>query len=569
VLVELAELLEAGPHGGRLSAAPADLRAAIAVLRDAVALAPHSEHVNELARDLIIDHRPDEAAKLLEPAARSTTRDALLVAAIALGARGSGAALAEADTLASGDARTKLLASAGWSALAAREYDVARALLGQTDALRVGSPTELVKRIVRHDKPFKSRGTVEDALVESVLDSVHPDRPQTAFWDAETAKEARQQSTETFAQIGHMPLSDALIDDLLVSALDPRVEGDANAWRVTLDLGSRHAVEYLAADHGVAKTIGDPKASAGVGRHVLRLLARNDEASAKRLLDWVAADAGGMVRGVWGPNLPTDRAAIQLAGAVLAAPTEPDRVLPILKSCGATTSAGQLVCDTSVLVVLETAKRWPELLEFATEWEARSPHDVAAVVAHAEALRWLGHFDSADKVLDDASARFPDEPLLHLLGAMNAFARRDVSEAMRRGDAVAKSPRVTSAELNSVAWLGLYAASDLAGAAERARSSVRLAPKSAAQLNTLAGLEVELGDLRAGKDDELKAMELAGHERPEDADWYVIGRLYEQAGLREDAIATYKRVKSTTEDPGLPVASMFAARRLTALGVKR
>ena len=61
----------------------------------------------------------------------------------------------------------------------------------------------------------------------------------------------------------------------------------------------------------------------------------------------------------------------------------------------------------------------------------------------------------------------------------------------------------------------------------------------------------------------LNAIDASGGE-PDTEDWYVFGRLYEQYGLRQDAIAAYSRVEMT--DAKSPISTAFLTqRRLDAI----
>ncbi len=570
---ELAGLLEVDARGHRI-AGGADLRTAIAAWRDAYALEPTSEHALALGRALLWNGDAAGAEKVLRDT-DGEGRDALLVVAIALGAQGTPAAMRELDQMSpSDDARKKLLAGSGQIALVLRAYDLARALFAQTDPSQI-TPTlpELLKRVVRRDDPFKPGKDPTDAVVELQLESLHPERARVASWDAETDKEVARRVRESIAQFDNAELPVALVNDLFRSALDFKVEGDASAWRVEVTSFGQHSTIYVAADRGTPKVIGAPDALESVGRHVLRLLAKHDDTAAKRVLDWVAADRPHepFFASLWGTNLPIDHAEMLLAAAALAAPTDVEHVLPIATKCGATTTDGQLACDITVLKELESHKRWAEMVDFTTAWEARAAQAIAMIplASHAAALAQLGHYDDAAQLVDSGLVHSPAAGPLLLLKMGIAFARGDAAEAWRRASAVITRAGATAHELNQAAWLGLYEGSELSVAVGAAREAVRLAPKNAAILNTLAGLEIELDDLHAGQTDALRAMKLDDRDRPDDADWYVVGRYWERLGLRDEAIAAYKRVTSKAGDAGQPVSSQFAARRLAALGVKR
>src|SRR5262249_39833685 len=153
------------------------------------------------------------------------------------------------------------------------------------------------------------------------------------------------------AIVRRQEVTEAMVEDILRSGAETRVEGDSGLWRVEFDISGSKSSVYLAADHGVPKVIGMDEALQGVGRHVLKIVA-SDEKQALRLLDWAGGDlakrGGAVARSfthVWGTNLPRSRQAIELAAATLTEDSALDRAVPILERCGATTSDGQQVCD--------------------------------------------------------------------------------------------------------------------------------------------------------------------------------------------------------------------------------
>ena len=78
--------------------------------------------------------------------------------------------------------------------------------------------------------------------------------------------------------------------------------------------------------------IGEAANVTGVGRHILRLAGKHDDA-AMRLLDWIIADAphAAHIDRIWGHSLPRDPGDLVLAGAVLA--HDRDRDITAGKQC--------------------------------------------------------------------------------------------------------------------------------------------------------------------------------------------------------------------------------------------
>ena len=124
-------------------------------------------------------------------------------------------------------------------------------------------------------------------------------------------------------------------------------------------------------------------------------------------------------------------------------------------------------------------------------------------------------------------------------------------------------------DLNNVAWLKLAEATDLKGALALAQRGVQARPEEPHVLNTIAAIEAELGQLGEAKQHLAKSVEAKSLARPDDSDLYVQGRILEQLGLVDDAIAIYRQLKPVTSGTFTPEASDLARKRLQALGVKK
>lgn len=132
-----------------------------------------------------------------------------------------------------------------------------------------------------------------------------------------------------------------------------------------------------------------------------------------------------------------------------------------------------------------------------------------------------------------------------------------------------KRPAPGRPGLNNLAWLKLVEGSDVQGAAAIARQAIQLDEDEPHTLNTLAAIEVELGELGDARAHLAGSIRGNGLPQPGGADRYVQARLLEQLGFRDDAIALYRTIKPSSSFEFLPSASALAARRLKALGVKR
>jgi tetratricopeptide (TPR) repeat protein len=444
-----------------------------------------------------------------------------------------------------------------------RQYDLMRRVMAGTSFAQQHA-SQSRQSLQRVDTPFKPGTDPKNLALAILLDAMHHGKPQTAYWDAKVAADMAEGNRHYEPPPDGLPT--AVMSDIVRSSAVVHVEGDANAWRIELDMNGKHLILYAARDRGIPKVIGAPYMLRGVGAHVLRLSGKHADAAA-RLLDWVEQDVHGRhdLGKLWGSS--RDATAITLAGTLLLA--DPARDVSAGTKCGATTDDGKLACDHMVAHGDRELHKWSDLLAFATAWETRDPARLDPVYEHVIALFHLGRTADAEHVLDAALAKHPDDAELLGLRAEAGIGHVSANELIDRLDAIVRVKPTDGYSLNNVAWMKLTAGVDLAGARYDAEKSVEDEPDYRNAANTLAAIRAESGDLREAVVEIHRATELSREDSPPPADWYVLGRIYELAGLRDDAIAAYRRLpRSDDDDPVLDVARLAAAR-LTALGVKR
>jgi len=85
-------------------------------------------------------------------------------------------------------------------------------------------------------------------------------------------------------------------------------------------------------------------------------------------------------------------------------------------------------------------------------------------------------------------------------------------------------------------------------------------------LHTLGCLYAEVGKLKEAREILVQAMDAANLDDPDSSFWYAFGRVAEQAGERDLALADYKRVTAPKNPLELPGSSYQLAQiRLKAL----
>jgi len=99
--------------------------------------------------------------------------------------------------------------------------------------------------------------------------------------------------------------------------------------------------------------------------------------------------------------------------------------------------------------------------------------------------------------------------------------------------------------------------------------ATQLARDNPAILHTLACLYAETGQVKEARDLLLRAMDNLNLDQPTDDYWYAFGRIAEQYGERDIAIANYRKLEKPKEALAVPTSSYrLAQTRLKVLGVE-
>jgi transglutaminase-like putative cysteine protease/tetratricopeptide (TPR) repeat protein len=567
---EYADLLARGASGMPYDRG-CDLKAAAEAWRVARMLADSPAHRLSHARVMLVAGDLGGAEALLRDMAPEQARDELLVATVAAGKGGARAAVAAAAGLRSGADKQALLEKVARVLLVYRYFDAMRALLSELGPQsQLAQYTTAFQKLQRLDK-VASPGSDPRAAVNELLHiPIDPAFVTSAFWDAQTDKELRP--TLVFHGLQLPEVTTQLMFEASVAVAEVRVDGAPAAWRVALEAMGQKSELYVALDRGAAKVIGSELAPAGAGRHALRLIARRDLASTNRLLDWVRSDLGTKTQrahsfaAMWTVGAPHDAAATTLAAACLAG-GDPAAV-PILIKCESADPDARSNCDEALADNYLERDQWRELEAHTAAWMNRKPHPVVTPYLRAVALYRLGKLDDADKLLDGLVTAHADFSPAHRLRSAIAFARGNVAEGIKRLDPMIQ--HADASAYNDVAWSYVTHEQDLKIALDLAHKAVGpdKSRASAHVLNTLALVELEAGDLGAAKADEWASLGRRHGAALDSADWYVVGRLAEQLGLRDDAIALYRKISVEPVNPGEPTSFELAQKRLKALGVK-
>lgn len=571
---QLGALLERSATG-KLYDNASDVTRALAAWRDASALDPEDEDTaSSLVKLLLFKGEAAEAEAVARKLPANDNRNMLLVAAIAIGKGGPQAAITQAGNLASGDARTKLIAGAAAQLLFTRHYDEMRAFYAEAP-LPNPQFESIVKAMRRVD--VSKLGSEPEDVARAVLIAIARDEyTSPIFADKQLGEELRQSTGKFLARIGmDNKVAAVVMEDMLLAVLRMDVKRENGLARVELDQAGGKSQFYMALGKKGARFIGANSTPSAVGRYLAATVATSDEKTSGTLLDWFVEDlkrtnpsmATGL-KSFWGQGLPRTKPAMEVIATVIANGDDA-KSIAALKRCNTTvtTTTAQYVCDWVLANAYSAHGNWVELDDHARDWLTRAKQEPSVVVARARALGHLGKFDEAEQLVADALKAHPDDRALLFTQMELAWARHQPAQLRQRSDALAARSDAAPADLNNAAWADLIEGTDIPTARQIVDRALQVENKNPNLLNTAAAIEAEQGDLaaahghiEAGRD---------ATEPPSSGDWYVHGRMLEQLGFADDAIAAYRKIKAGKVEPLLPDSYELGRRRLAALGVKK
>ena len=130
--------------------------------------------------------------------------------------------------------------------------------------------------------------------------------------------------------------------------------------------------------------------------------------------------------------------------------------------------------------------------------------------------------------------------------------------------ALADRGRLSSLGFNELAWDALFHGTFGPKALDDAQKAVtRTLGLSGSALHTLATVEAESGKAREALEDLLRSIEARNGE-PNDQDWFVVGRIAEQYGLSDAAVALYRKL-SPPKNTQANTPYVLAQKRLKKL----
>ncbi|HEX2123315.1 MAG TPA: hypothetical protein VHL59_16920, partial [Thermoanaerobaculia bacterium] len=597
IRAELAKLLETGEEG-LLFGRNADLAGAIAEYRALIDELDKKQYEPELYMALARARRFDELREAVKSASNPVQQNLWRVVAAAA-TENAQAAIREANGEDQAQ-RKEILRNAASVLLTLRDYPTAATLLEEalqgTPSTEARQQIESIRKARRNeDVPLPKddpKSVVRKLMIEAILSEITPERitefyaaDEQSFFGGEAQRvewHTTRLSLLNVARKQGLPLE--FYADVGMGSMQILQDGDdAGGYRIRLRSpnaggAAREETLFVVRQGDEYRISATRKSPALIGWSVLRLLDAGKLEAARQWLNWTREEfpAGGgddplettPFSKYWPKAKQTATAdEIRLAAALLMPSKElGDRALPILTAARekAATDEERLRIDHAIAVTHAMRENPAELLKSAERLAAAVPESAIAFNLRNAALSKLERNEEIAKLAKERLARMPkDDDALRALG-MAAMYSGDYATSERFYREVIDELRPNAGDYNNAAWNALLSGTNLDRALGEAQQAMQLPGAGPALLHTLASLYAETGKSLEAREALLQSMDDAGREEPADHDWYVLGRIAENYGATDAALAAYKRV----EKPQTQLASstyVLAARRLKAI----
>ncbi|MGH9603327.1 MAG: DUF3857 domain-containing protein [Terriglobales bacterium] len=554
---------------------------------------------NNLPITMLRAERFQQVRDLLKPLPANQARSAIMVAAVAA-QESAPAALTEARKLSTDESiRNSMLVTAADYLVKLRRYPQAAELM-TAGARTAENPGAVLGRA----DSFRKTQRHEDAALQdddprTVVRRFFIDQYTQPITDAffrlysrrvmnlESRKEEIDQLRRAVRQL-RTPLARedtpmSVIADLLNSLMQLSVEGtDELGYRIrTQSPGAQSQVFYVIREDGQYRILGVGSADSGVGDLVLDAVNKGNLEPARRWLDWVRDDqppgggedplSGSLLPRFWERGRPADATAMQYAAAAMLAGSEASaKAIPLLEQgrAKAASDADRTAFDLALARCYVKLEKMEALIPVAERLVQAAPRSALAFAFVQMPLRALKRWTEAERSAQERLKLLPDDvDALRFLsqGAMLQGRFDRVQEHHARLVAVGKAE---ARDFNQLAWAALVSDAVTPESIEAAQRGTSLSNnQSGAVIHTLACLYAEVGRTSEARERLLHLMEVWGLEEPDSETWFGFGRIAEQYGMREAAIAAYRRVE-TPKSKYIDIADTWslAQRRLKGLG---
>ena len=409
-----------------------------------------------------------------------------------------------------------------------------------------------------------------------------------AGWDR-SSQEMDHLADVLLAVIKKTGLPRSVVMDIVLGTMSVTVSsqtGHAAVVRAQV-LGLAPAQFFLVSEDGAWKIAAAGQTAGQVGTQALYLLEKGQTEAVSQMLDWYhslldsSAEANDPLSGnlflrLWDPKVRSTNNAAMFAAAALATDTDLLKtVVPLIAQARkeATATRSRVELDQLLANVYLKLKDAPNALSVTTRLLNQFPDSTTAVHLAGRSFELRRDWSAWRALLTKRLQSQPNDQLLLLEDADEAVAEADYPRARAAYGRLRNGTHAKANDDTMYAWLSLFEGKpDEEALAAAQRATLNASGQDYTSLLTLACVNAALGNAVEAHQQLLDAMSSANLVQPDPGIWYGFGRIYEQYGIPDAAIAAYKRAlqQGQTQDadslvPGSLSASILADLRLKEL----
>lgn len=539
----------------------------------------------------------EKSAQALNPEPKA------LIAACEAVLHGSQAGLAEANKRStSADAFKETARVAGEMLMNVRQYgpaaDFLQAGAAGDNAAQTMGLANMLRGAERHED-LKFGNTPSDLVKRVFLSMMDPDltlAKMTALEsrnasavikasDPEEVKKALEAGAKANSQLARQDNSLDVTLDILLESFDPKMEGsDATGYRVKVQVpGGNNSTFFVVKEDGQYRLLDTDEKPNSIALEMLDRIKAGDLQGAKALLDWLREDqhleggddplGGPVFPRFWTKGEAADGRKMKLAAAALLVGTKPTVKQGVALLEEAQKDAAGQREKTNILLGLMAGysleDNFQKLLEVSSALHEQEPESMLIFIENVEALLGLERYDEAMVLTDQRLKLLDGDPDALEMKMRVEVSRNNFAAAKLWAQKLVDQGKENASLLNSIAWFSLFTGKVEPADITTAIKATQLARDNAAILHTLACLYAETGKAKEARDLLLRAMDDLNLDQPDDDYWYAFGRIAEQFGEREIALADYRKLEKPKEVLTIPSSSYrLAQNRLKVLGAE-
>lgn len=364
--------------------------------------------------------------------------------------------------------------------------------------------------------------------------------------------------------------------DLSLTRAQPKVQGnDATGYKVTLWPSATYkSARYIVKEDGHYKLLGTSRFDAGVGLEVLDRVAAGNLTGARVLLDWLREDwhlaggddplAGAAFPRMWTKGQDADAVHVKLAAAATLVfyKSTVRTGISVLEadSKSAAIDAEKRNIELALIRGYSELDNYEKALSIRSDLASQYPESESVFVGQQFSLRALGRFDEADTLAEARLKRIPGDLAAMRSLAYSALQREDYVKAQGLWQKIIEVGQAEPQDLNGSSWNSLYTGKTGSADLENALKAAQLSNNNTNILHTLGCVYAETGKTKEAREVLVQAMNSLNLDEPEENYWYAFGRIAEQYGERDAAIADYNRVSKPKIAVEIPSSSYRLAQ---------